>query len=164
MAQEQFEWISPEPEGFPRVSAGPRASLTHVTHAVVDLSAAVGLFHDLLDGEITERGTGPGGGWDYADLHWGGPLGLRLVTPAVNAGADDPLRTWLGGRPGRVHHLAYTWPEARWPPENGDRVIPAGTAAEAFPGVLPGPGSVVAVAADDNLGTGLVVRCLGPSS
>jgi catechol 2,3-dioxygenase-like lactoylglutathione lyase family enzyme len=164
MAQEQFEWISPEPEGFPQGLPGPRASLVHVTHAVADLDAAVRLFHDLLDGAITARGSGPDGGWEYVDLNWGGPLALRLVAPTESTGANDALRTWLGDRPGRVHHLAFTWPGAQWPPEDRGRAISTGTAAGAIPGLLPGPGSVITVPGTDNLGAGLVVRCLGETS
>jgi catechol 2,3-dioxygenase-like lactoylglutathione lyase family enzyme len=158
LAQAEFEWISPAPEGFPAPAAGPAASLLHVTHAVSSLDRGVELFHELLGGQITTRGTGPDGGWQYVDISWPGPLGLRLVAPGPDATTSSALRKWLGQRPGRVHHLAFVVPGPlpSSAPSHDDDVR-----AGAVPGVLPGPGSVQVVAADDNLGTGLVL--LAPS-
>jgi catechol 2,3-dioxygenase-like lactoylglutathione lyase family enzyme len=156
VAQEQFEWMAAAPEGFPTGSAGPAAALHHVTHAVADLEAALALFAVLLGGEVTGRGVGPDYTWEYVDLIWDRPLGLRLVAPAADDGPASELRRWLGDRTGRVHHLAFEWTE---PPAAADGPG-AAPAPVGFPGLLAGPGSVQVVAAVDNLGTGLVLRTL----
>ncbi|HVC71891.1 MAG TPA: VOC family protein [Acidimicrobiales bacterium] len=162
LAQEQFEWISPAPEGFPDPEKPP-ASLRHVTHAVRALDEGMALFHELLGGVITGRGRGPGETWDFVDLAWPGPLGLRLVAPAAGADSATPLRTWLGDRPGRVHHLAFAWPRSLVSSGSAanDEGAGDGAAVKAgeIPGVLPGPDPVQVVAAGDTLGTGFVLHC-----
>ena len=60
--------------------ARPPASLRWVTHAVADLEAATALFVDLLGGEVTGEGAEPDHQW--VELAWGGPRGVRLVSPA----------------------------------------------------------------------------------
>ena len=40
----------------------------------------------------------------WMDLDFGCPLALRLVVPTDDR-SSSPLREWLGGRTGRVHHL-----------------------------------------------------------
>ena len=86
-------WKTPPPDGFPTARAEP-ASLTHVAHAVADLGAARRLFADLLGGELVDARAGT------VELAWrDSPLHVRLVTP-------DPTDD-LGGRPGRVEHLAF---------------------------------------------------------
>ncbi|HXQ76013.1 MAG TPA: VOC family protein [Acidimicrobiales bacterium] len=160
LAQEAFEWISPEPEGFPTTGLAPAASLRHVTHAVRDLDAALELFHVLLRGRITEPALGPDGGWEYVDVAWAGPLALRLVSPTSAAGATSTLRAWLGDRPGRVRHLAFELPR-RPGADRSAAVATADGSGAAEPGVLTGGGSVQVVAPDDNLGTGLVLRSPG---
>ena len=102
----------PAPDDFPvgrRVRAdgtGPvrSASLRWVTHAVAELETAIPLFVDLLGGEVVGEGALPDLRW--RELTWGGPMGLRLVTPTGTA--DTPLRQWLGSRSGRVHHLEFS--------------------------------------------------------
>jgi catechol 2,3-dioxygenase-like lactoylglutathione lyase family enzyme len=157
VAQEQFEWMAGAPEGFPRGSAGPAAALRHVTHAVADLEAALSLFAGLLGGEISGRGVGQDGIWDYVDLAWDRPLGLRLVAPTAGAGPASALKRWLGDRTGRVHHLAFEWTGPGVPFGDAATFV-AGPVADGVPGLLAGPGLVQAVAAEDNLGTGLVLR------
>ena len=41
------------------------------------------------------------------------PSACAWWPPSSDAGATTPLRNWLGDRPGRVHHLAFSVPEAR---------------------------------------------------
>ena len=125
---------------------------------------ALGLFRDLLGGAVT-GGAAPGGSWQSVDVAWAGPLTLRLVAPTSGAGATTPLRTWLGDRPGRVHHLAFVLPAAApavdHSPAHGTAGTTgdggAGTSAE-VPGVMTGP--IEVVAPEDNLGTGLVLQML----
>ncbi|HUF33973.1 MAG TPA: VOC family protein [Acidimicrobiales bacterium] len=98
LAQSMGSWSSPPPPDLPEAARGP-AALAHVTHAVADLDDGLVLFADLLGGERTEEGHGPDGRW--VELAWPGPGRVRLLEPV------DELRRWLGGRPGRVHHLAF---------------------------------------------------------
>ncbi len=112
LAQAAAPWTGPQPDDFPvgrRVRAdgtGPvrSASLRWVTHAVAELETAIPLFVDLLGGEVVGEGALPDLRW--RELTWGGPMGLRLVTPTGTA--DTPLRQWLGSRSGRVHHLEFS--------------------------------------------------------
>ncbi|MGH9101598.1 MAG: VOC family protein [Acidimicrobiales bacterium] len=91
------------PAGFPPDPAGGApAELVHVAHAVADLDRSLELFCGLLGGRTDGRGQGRWGRW--VDLTWGGPGLVRLMAPAGDVGG---LRTWLGGRSGRVHHLAF---------------------------------------------------------
>jgi catechol 2,3-dioxygenase-like lactoylglutathione lyase family enzyme len=157
LAQAEFEWVSPAPEGFPRTPSAAAAALVHVTHAVRDMDTALGLFHELLGGDVTARASSSDGGWESVDLAWTGPLALRLVAPTADARGAGPLLSWLGERQGRVHHLAFNLP--------GPRPAPAGTEGEgdgapdteAVPGVTSPPTSVQVVAPEDNLGTRLVL-------
>ncbi|MGB7052517.1 MAG: VOC family protein [Acidimicrobiales bacterium] len=121
-------WATPPPEGFPsdrrrrRGGSGPidPAALDWVVHAVADPDLARSLFVGLLGGDVVGGGQTGGVGW--TDLSWPGPLGLRLLWPHVadladgtttnpvdHASSEDELARsladWLGGRPGRVHHL-----------------------------------------------------------
>lgn len=148
LAQAAGYWESPAPEGFP-TPADPPAALTHVTHVVADLEAALGLFAGILGGDV-ERHRAEGG-TRAVTLRWAGPLALRLVAPAP--GTD--LAGFLGRRPGRLHHLAFT-------------VAGAGASADAEtapPADVPGPGEhspiVGVVAPEDNLGTRLVLQSAG---
>jgi catechol 2,3-dioxygenase-like lactoylglutathione lyase family enzyme len=158
LAQAEHEWTSPAPEGFPTGPVAPAASLVHVTHAVRDLDAALGLFHVLLGGDITARAVAPDGAWEYVDIAWSCPLALRLVSPTPAATPGSALRSWLGDRPGRVHHLAFTMPASTPPSDPAAQQTSDDRPAADVPGVVPGPGSVQVVAARDNLGTGLVLR------
>jgi methylmalonyl-CoA/ethylmalonyl-CoA epimerase len=109
LAQAATPWTGPPPAGFPTETRqlgngnGPArpASLQWVTHVVAELEAATLLFVALLGAEVTGEGEGAVSRW--AELTWGGPMGLRLASPVGTAGA--PLRQWLDDRTGRVHHL-----------------------------------------------------------
>jgi hypothetical protein len=158
VAQAEFEWSSPQPEGFPIATRAPTAALSHVTHAVRDLDTGLALFHLLLSGDITARAIGPGGAWEYVDLAWPGPLAIRLVAPTTDAASTSPLRTWLGDRPGRVHHLAFDLPGPLPTTDGSGRSTTTDPAGDDVPGVISGPGSVLVVAPEENLGTGLVLR------
>jgi catechol 2,3-dioxygenase-like lactoylglutathione lyase family enzyme len=158
VAQAEFEWISPAPEGFPTNPSAPSAALRHVAHAVRDLDTALGLFHVLLGGTITGRAVAAEGEWEYVELSWPGPLALRLMSPTPDADATSSLRTWLGDRPGRVHHLAFDLPPTADTSAVGPAADLSGRSGVGAPGVIPGPGSVQVVAPDNNLGTGLVLR------
>jgi hypothetical protein len=157
VAQAEFNFVSPAPEGFPTGPVAPAAALVRVTHAVRSLDTALELFHVLLAGEITARGAALDGTWDYADLSWPSPLGLRLVAPSPDSDATSALRTWLGDREGRVHHLAFDLPQ---PPAGDPSVREATREAQdaEIPGVIPGPQTVVLLAPEATFGTGLVLR------
>jgi glyoxalase/bleomycin resistance protein/dioxygenase superfamily protein len=159
VAQAEYEWISPEPEGFPEGSGVAPSTLRHVAHAVADMDGALGLFHRLLGGVVTGRAVGRSGAWEYVDLTWPGPLGVRLMAPTAGADADTPLVRWLGNRPGRVHHLAFELPGALPAAEAwADQVSPG---VGDVPGVTSDPGTFVVVAAEHNLGTALVLSQAG---
>jgi methylmalonyl-CoA/ethylmalonyl-CoA epimerase len=113
LAQAPNAWSSPPPDDYPTDrrrrgdGSGPvaAASLLRVTHAVSDFDAANALFVGLLGGTVIDEGQGSHHRW--ADLAWGGPLGLRLVSP-TDPSSPGELVQWLGGRAGRVHHLELT--------------------------------------------------------
>jgi len=95
-------WETPPPEGFPE--RGPvMASLVRIVHAVADLEAGVRLFAGLLRGSEVDTGADESTRW--VELAWPGPGRLRLVTPSSPA---SPMAEWLGDRPGRVHHIAFS--------------------------------------------------------
>ena len=110
IAEAPVPWSSPPPDDYPserrqrRDGSGPvpPAALRRVVHAVADLDRGTELFVGLLGASIT--GHGERADYRWADLDWGVPLGLRLVAP-TGTRPDSPLRRWLGGRSGRVHHL-----------------------------------------------------------
>lgn len=124
LAEAPNPWHGPAPEDYPRErrqrrdgsGAVPAAGLVRVVHAVADLAVAGALFVDLLGGTVVDRGTRSDHRW--MDLDWGGPLGVRLVSP-VAAPPGASLARWLGDRSGRVHHLELvaeepeTLPDAR---------------------------------------------------
>ncbi len=111
LAQAANGWTGPPPADFPTdrrqrgdgTGATRPASLRWVTHVVAELETATPLFVALLGGEVTGEGADPGHRW--TELTWGGPMGLRLVSPVGAPGTS--LRQWLGGRTGRVHHLEF---------------------------------------------------------
>jgi hypothetical protein len=95
-------WETPAPDGFPE--RGPvMATLDRVVHAVADLDAGIRLFAGLLRGSEVDRGADESAQW--VELAWPGPGRVRLVTPASPA---SPVAAWLGDRPGRVHHIAFS--------------------------------------------------------
>ena len=135
LAQSDGEWEhEPPPEDLP-ASRATTARLDHVTHAVADLGRARELFQGLLGGVVDGEGADATQAW--VDLAWSSGGVVRLVTPL----ADGPLRDWIGGRPGRLHHLAFTAPRPH----------------ELAGAVQAGDGTVE-VPADANLGMRLVVR------
>jgi len=150
LAQAAHGWESPAPEGFPTARRTPPASLLRVTHAVANLRAGLALFARLLGGRTRAEGTAPDGSWEYAELAWGGPLVVRLISPigAAPDTAGEALSAWLGPLPGRLHHLAFSVPAS------GDR---AERAPVPVPGLLPEDGPARVVAPEDNLGTRLVL-------
>jgi methylmalonyl-CoA/ethylmalonyl-CoA epimerase len=101
VAQAQQEWDAPAPPGVPDPRADV-ASLELVALAVASIDAARVLFSGVLEGE--EIGTGDDEAARWADLAWTGAGRLRLLEPAS---AGSPLQEWLGGRAGRIHHIAF---------------------------------------------------------
>jgi catechol 2,3-dioxygenase-like lactoylglutathione lyase family enzyme len=130
-------WESPPPADLPAASPSSPATLDHVAHAVADLDRAQRFFGDLLGGRVEASGTLDGG--RYVDLAWPGPGRIRLITPVD--GPASEWRTWLDGRPGRVHHLAFTVADP-----------------SAVPGAAPSADGAWVVDPHENLGVRLVVR------
>ncbi len=100
IAQEAGE---PTPESVdlaPAPRHGHVAHLDRIVHLVPDLDAAMALLAGPLHGTALTRGD-DGGSW--VELACPGPGRLRLLRPE-----DDELRAWLGDRPGRLHHVAFT--------------------------------------------------------
>ena len=96
-----------EDEEQPGGQVGPTSetSLVHVCHAVRHLADGVHLFEELLAGE--RRGEGTSDDHRFIDYAWPGPGRIRLIAPTV----AGPVDTWLGSRPGRVHHIAFELPD-----------------------------------------------------
>jgi len=109
LAQAGHGWESPPPPELPVAHAGSPATLTHLTHLVADLPAAVNLFQGLLDGRPAESFTpeSPVGIGEAVDLAWPGPGRLRLLQPAPGTAES----AWLGDLSGRLHHVAFTVPD-----------------------------------------------------
>jgi hypothetical protein len=157
MAQAFNDWGSPPPDDFPsarRLWNGgdapvPPASLLWVVHAVAVMAEARSLFVDVLGGEIVDDRLDHFG-HATLDLSWGGPLGLRLVASAADD--DDPLRSWVGDRRGRIHHLAMTAEEPEQLPDSRPVVppFPVGWSGA-------GPGTFHEIPPDMNAGMRLIV-------
>jgi len=96
------DWNQPPPATFPDARTAP-AALDRIVHLVGSLDDGLALFAGVLAGDATERGEEEGLRW--VELAWPGPGRLRLVEPTTGTG---PLAEWLGDRPGRIHHLAFT--------------------------------------------------------
>lgn len=107
LAQSSGAWSSPAPDNLPRSRPPHPASLDRVTHAVASLDAGLRLFQGLLGGTINDAGEDDGARW--VELGWPGPGRVRVTAPT---NASSPLRSWLGDRAGRLHHLAFTLPGA----------------------------------------------------
>ena len=146
LAQAAGSWQSPAPEGFPTGRPPEPATLHHVTHAVAELEEGLALFRDLLGGRQSSGADSSDGTWSSVTLRWSGPLALRLVAPTPGAPADTPLRQWLAGRRGRVHHIAFGQPGTGGDPGVG------------VPGVAEDELPVEVVEPEHNLGTRLVIR------
>jgi catechol 2,3-dioxygenase-like lactoylglutathione lyase family enzyme len=158
VAQAASEWINPAPDGYPTTRrlrpdglVVPAASLQRVTHAVADLPAAIALFGGLLGGQIEDRGFHQGEEW--IDFLWDGPLAVRLIAPAAHAPSPE-LTEWLGGRPGRLHHLDMAT-------EDPGSLTAARPAPPGLPGLAGGDGRPRWVIDPiDNLGLRLVITAL----
>jgi hypothetical protein len=102
------------PEDLPLPADERPTSLVHVAHAVGDLAVGLRLFADLLGGR--EAGRGEDGASRWVDLTWPDAGRIRLIEPR---GPASPLASslaaslvsWIGARPGRLHHLAFTVPD-----------------------------------------------------
>ena len=99
-SQDGGDWAGdrPAPDWYPAPRVSSLATLLHVAHAVADLDGALGLFRDLLGAKVT--GEMEADDLRAVDLAWPGPGRVRLLT-------GSPLADWLGGRAGRLHHLAF---------------------------------------------------------
>lgn len=95
-------WVDATP-----LPASPRTALPTIdrcVHLVADRSAAVELFAKALGMEILDEGSDDTGAFtDLGSSAWV----LRLVAPS-----DPELVHWLGGRAGRLHHVAFSLDEA----------------------------------------------------
>ena len=99
MAQTSHNHEDPPDVGLPPGRA-PQADLERVTLSVADLDAALELFAGVLDGAAgAEEDSAEG---RQVDLAWPGPGRVRLVAPG-----GGPMAAWMGGRAGRVHHVAF---------------------------------------------------------
>ena len=120
---ETYEPSDP-PEGFPVPRTVRPAVLDRMVHAVASLDEGLHLFAGLLGGREEDRRQDEAG--RSVDLAWVGPGRLRLLEPTSGTG---PVATWLGGRPGRLHHLAFTVDDPAGVPGsrplgNGDFEVP----------------------------------------
>ena len=95
----QLAWTDHEHLG----GASAPTSLVHIGHAVPALDDGLRLFENILGG----RRDGEGGDADtqWIDLQWPGPGRIRLMAPRETG--TGTLADWMGGRPGRVHHLLF---------------------------------------------------------
>jgi methylmalonyl-CoA/ethylmalonyl-CoA epimerase len=161
LAEAPHPWSSPPPDDYPtdlrlRVDgSGPAApaTLERVCHVVADLDPARALFGGLLAGEVVDEGSERGVQW--VDLRWAGPLGLRLVA-ARDPDAPGPVADWLGGLPGRVHHIAVETEE----PEAVPDVRPVSPGIATL-GNAPDQDGVFEIPPADNCGLGVVVTGFG---
>jgi methylmalonyl-CoA/ethylmalonyl-CoA epimerase len=161
MAEQNHAWSSPPPDDYPTDlrlrldGSGPAApaTLERVCHVVSDLDAALALFAGLLAGEVV--GGGSEDGTEWVDLRWPGPLGLRLVG-AEDPGAPGPVAGWLGGLPGRVHHIAFETEE----PEAVPGVHPVTPGIATLDGG-PDHDARVEIPAADNCGLAIVLTRFG---
>lgn len=158
VAQSTQAWESPPPEAFP-TPADPAAALVRATHAVSDLAAAVDLFVGLLGGRPSPPladGTEDRAASDLevVDVSWDAPIVVRLVGPRHQASPPPPLAAWLGGAPGRLHHVAIACAD----PGAVPGAVPLdGTEI----GVVPGDAAAAVVRPEDNFGLRLVL-CQAP--
>lgn len=130
------EWSTPPPQGWPSPRTPEPATLEFVAHAVADAAEGERLFAGLLEGVVSDRGSDAGVTW--MELAWPGQGRIRLLSPT---GGTSWVTSWLGGRAGRLHHLAFACDD------------PGGIA-----GAVPRPGGTYEVPPDANLGVRLVLR------
>jgi hypothetical protein len=156
IAHEPSAWSSPAPDDYPTErrsladGSGPvtPAAFVHVAHVVADLDGALDLFGGLLDGRIVSEHDA--GTLRSVDLAWPGPLGIRLIGSTAPT-SGDAVATWLGGLPGRVHHLTFEVVE----PEGVPGARPA-TSDLSLIGTPDGP-PIWEIDGPDNAGLGLVL-------
>ncbi len=151
VAQAAASWVSPPPPELPAAAGAPAAFL-RATHVVDNLDDALDLFAGVLGGQAHPAPPGHGGELDAVDLSWDTPLVLRLVGAPR---AEHPLRAWLAGRPGRLHHLVFAVADPR--PVGGD-AQPGGEEIAA----LADEELLAVVPPDRNLGTRLVLVRTSP--
>ena len=161
LAEAPHPWSSPPPADYPTAhrlcldgsgTTAP-ATLEWVCHVVADLDAARTLFCDLLAGTVTKEGTSQGCRW--VDVRWAGPLGLRLVATEDPA-LPGPVSDWLGGRPGRVHHIEFAVEE----PEGVTGARPAAAGLGTL-GATADADDLWEIPAADNAGLGIVLTRAG---
>ncbi len=93
------------PEEFP-APAPVAAELLHAALAVASIERELDVFVGLLSGRIEATGSDDALGARWTQLAWPGPGRIRLLQPADDD-AGEALRTWLGDRRGRLHHVAF---------------------------------------------------------
>jgi methylmalonyl-CoA/ethylmalonyl-CoA epimerase len=112
LAESSGEWAHPAPPEPPVPRAPVTASLERITHAVATLDDGLRLFEGLLGGKVADAGEDDASRWvEYA---WTGPGRVRIVAPLRTT---SPYAEWLGDRPGRVHHIAFSVPGLHGPTE-----------------------------------------------
>ena len=139
LAQSEGSWESPPPADLPAPAAPVPARLDHVTHVVPSLDRGASLFRDLLGGQPLGEGAVEGG--SFLDLGWAEGGRVRLVAAGPDDSDRSPWAGWLDGRPGRVHHLAFTAADP-----------------EAVPDAIPTSDGGWVVPPERNLGVRLVLR------
>lgn len=113
LAESAGEWDGPPDTGEVAVERGPNfATLDRIVHAVPELDAGLRLFEGLLDGTAVDAGEEDMSRW--VEFGWKGPGRVRVVAPV---GLNSPFANWIGDRPGRIHHLAFTVPGLDRPTE-----------------------------------------------
>jgi hypothetical protein len=158
VAQAGSPWASPPPDDYPKdrrlrkdgSGPVPPASLTWVAHVVDDLGVGAALFVDVLGGQVLDQGIHSDHRW--MEVTWGGPMGVRLLTP-VGTASGSPLRAWLGARRGRIHHLEFAAAEPDALPGARMSGILAGYASGGA-----GQGSSFEIPPEKNAGLRLMVR------
>ncbi len=84
---------------------GPQARMLFIAHAVSEFDSHLRRFVELLDGRVDARGFDESLLAEWIDLTWENSARIRLLKAAE---ASSPLVEWLGERPGRIHHVAYS--------------------------------------------------------
>lgn len=103
---------TPAPSNFP--TPGRQGRLDHIAHVVASLTDALALFAGVLGGREATVGREDDARW--IELEWPGGGRVRLLQPVS---PRTPLARWLGPRPGRVHHLAFTSGDTHLAAEEG---------------------------------------------
>jgi catechol 2,3-dioxygenase-like lactoylglutathione lyase family enzyme len=104
LAQALGSWFSPPPEGVPKPPDKISSSLLWVGHAVSDIEQAQNFFVNVLGAKKLSEGQMFAGALNFVELSWDSPATLRLLFSKNN----QELEGFLKGRPGRLHHLAFS--------------------------------------------------------